>query len=439
MRQRLVKLINEKKEAVTDMESMLALADSEDRDFTPEEQTDFDNLKERALGLQKSIDNENALINAQADMPQVPDVNRETRLETFNREGANSQQRTSQIITFPYRRGTLRCFTGEDGEMRAYRFGQFIRGCAKIPSAIEWCRQNGIALHWEDGSKGAVYQEGVDTQGGYLVLPEFDRDIIRLVNEYGLARRRCRISPMGSDVKSRDRRTGGLTAYFVGENQSGTEVTGSWDQVKLIAKDIMILTRISNQLNADSMIDMADNIAVEAAYAFAKLEDDCLLIGDGSSTYGGIVGINQKLVDINGVDEGGGLILAAGNVMSEVIMGDFDRMIAILPAYAEKRAVWTCSKYFYGAVMGRLLNALGGNTIDLLQRGPTGRQFLGYPVDISESMPKTDGNSQVNCLLGDTYLSTDFGDRVQMMIALSDSASVGGESVFERNQLALRV
>jgi HK97 family phage major capsid protein len=53
-------------------------------------------------------------------------------------------------------------------------------------------------------------------------------------------------------------------------------------------------------------------------------------------------------------------------------------------------------------------------------------------------MPKTDSNSQILALFGDFGLAADFGDRAGIAIATSQSASVGGESVFERDETAVK-
>jgi hypothetical protein len=53
-------------------------------------------------------------------------------------------------------------------------------------------------------------------------------------------------------------------------------------------------------------------------------------------------------------------------------------------------------------------------------------------------MPAADVNSQIACTLGAHDLAASFGDRQQDSIAFSDSATIGGESVFERNQIAIR-
>jgi HK97 family phage major capsid protein len=56
-----------------------------------------------------------------------------------------------------------------------------------------------------------------------------------------------------------------------------------WANVNLVAKTLAALSLISKNLEEDSIIDVVDDLAQEQAYAFALKEDQCWLIGDGTS------------------------------------------------------------------------------------------------------------------------------------------------------------
>ncbi len=440
MRRQLKALNEERASVLLKMDAVLdtASADS-DRALTAEEDTQWASLQAQIDALDKKIELENKMHALKLQQPTVLDICAPTDAQRLS-----IGEPVMKMPALPRRHRNLVAFTGDNeygrADERAYRFGQWIMAIAGNHTARLFCQQRGLMMQPVDLL--ATYNETTNTQGGYLVPPEFDNDIVRLVDTYGVFRRNARVSPMTSDVKSRPRRTGGLTAYFVGESDTGTESTGSWDNLTLTAKDVMVLTRITNQLNADSIIDMADNIAVEAALAFAQLEDNCGFIGTGTSTYGGIVGVNSRLTTLNGVDDGGGIVLGAGNLFSEITLANLNTATARLPVYATiaGQTKWYCSKSVYGQVIERLLAAAGGNTWGILGSGAPGVPgCLGYPVEFTEVMTKTDANSQIIALFGNLRQAADFGDRAAMTIAVSDSASVGGQSVFERNQLAMRV
>ena len=158
--------------------------------------------------------------------------------------------------------------------------------------AKEWCKTRGISIQKAQG-------EGVDSAGGFLVPEELLANIIVLREQFGVFRKECTVVPMGSDTLNWPRRTGGLTAYFTGENQAATESQASWDGINLTAKKLGALTRMSNEIAEDAVVSVADWLVGEIAYAFASKEDDCGFNGDGTSTYGGMRGLATIFADGN--------------------------------------------------------------------------------------------------------------------------------------------
>jgi len=328
---------------------------------------------------------------------------------------------------------TLKAFSGQDAELKAYRFGQYFMATTGMQSAVNYCLNTGMPM--------AVHNEGTNTQGGYLVPHEFGTDLIRLVEKYGVFRQNTNIIPMSSETRSDPRETGSILTYFTGESEAATESTMSWDDVELVAKKLTALTRVTNELNADSAINIGDQIMRSIAYAYALKEDQCGFNGDGTSTYGGITGVRQSLDDAAGNPtsaDAGGVVIADGNAYSEITLNNLEDVIAVLPEYADMDAKWYVSRKFYHGVMTPLITAAGGNTIVTLQNGARQLEFLGYPVVLSQVMPKTEANSQICALFGDLAMASRMGDRETRTIATSEHATIGGESVFERGQLAIR-
>lgn len=343
-------------------------------------------------------------------------------------------------IVFPTQNVSVKSFKSDDfgrAHEKAYKFGMWAAATAGIGWGKAFCQKHGIGLHADIETKGQT--EGTNTAGGYLVPPEFSSELIKLVLEYGVARRLFRTRPMSRDTLSIPRRTGGLTAYFVGEASAGTASQMAFDQVQLVAKKLMTLSLVSSEVNEDAVISWADQLADEASRAIAYKEDLCGFLGTGTSTYGGIVGISTALGNLNGTDEGGGLILGSGNAYSELTLADFHRVVGRTPSYARAGAVWVVSPSFHDAVMQRLQTAAGGNQITQVAGGGIMNQFLGYPVVLSEVMPTTEANSQICALFGNFAQAVSFGDRKQMTMSMSEHATVGGVSVFETDQYAVRV
>jgi HK97 family phage major capsid protein len=425
--------------AVEIRSKMQAMVNENDT-FTDEQQTEFDTLKDNINAVDQGLKNLDAMELAEAKAELIASRELPSTGVPFKKEAAAAPAANNPIIIPANARrwaGNLHSFKGPDADVQAYKAGMFLAATiCKSQKAAQFCEDNGIGISWEN-----LHQEGVDTQGGYLVFPEFEANVIRLVEEYGLVRRSMRISPMMSDVKSRPRRTGGLTAVFVGEGSTITQSTGSWDNVKLVAKKLAAITLITNEVASDAIISIADELVREIALAFATKEDECGFVGDGTSTYGGITGIVTRLSDLNGVDDGGGLVLASDNVFSGLTNGDFNKMIGRLPQYAGIRPEWYISKPAWAETMQRLNDAAGGNTMMDLA-GPQPRSmYKGYPVNWTTGttmLPVSDANSQIIALFGDMRMAADFGDRAGMSIAMSSEATVGSTSTFDTDSFAIR-
>jgi HK97 family phage major capsid protein len=187
---------------------------------------------------------------------------------------------------------------------------------------------------------------------------------------------------------------------------------------------------MSNELNSDAIISLTDDIVGEIAYAFAYKEDQCGFNGDGTSTYGGIVGVREKLgsAGTNQYD--------TGYAYNNIALQDITDTTALLPTYARMGARWFMSPTVYNQLEYLRVNA-GGNTARDLEAGLNMR-FLGYPVVLSEAMPSTATTNQICAIFGDLSLAADFGDRAGTSISVSDSAVVDDDSVFEKDELAVR-
>lgn len=352
-------------------------------------------------------------------------------LKTVQRPAPYSgiQVKSPVDVALPRSYGQVKNFIGKDRQdaaMKAYRFGQWLFGSLfGNQKSAQWCLDNGIEMK--------AHTEGINTQGGVLVPEEFETTLIDLREQYGVFRQNARVEPMASDLKRVPRRTGGLTAYFTNETASITESTAGWDSVQLTARKLGVLTRFSSELNEDAVVNLSDWLAGEIAYAFAQKEDDCGFNGDGTSTYGGIVGVRSALTNLSGtIANIAGLQVGTGNAYSELTLADFHGVVGKLPVYAQGRAKWFVHNTFWSNVMEKLIIASGGAVpVDIVNGAPS-RKFLGYPVVISQVMPATEANSQVCALLGDLTLGAMMGDRRATTLALDNSV------YFASDEIALR-
>lgn len=318
--------------------------------------------------------------------------------------------------------GKLKNFADKE---RAWRFGTWCLGAMGHKKSADFCNANGLALR----TKG--HTEGVNSAGGFLVPDEFENELITLREQFGVFRRNARIWPMASDTLRIPKRSSTLTAYFVGEASAGTESQQVFDSVQLVAKKLMALTTVSSELLEDAVVNIGDDIAGEIAYSFAQKEDSCGFLGDGTSTYGGIVGLENSLTNATYQVSNGAATAPSGVLLAEINAG-----FAKLPAWAYQRnnVKIYCHKSVYHNAFERLAMAAGGVTAAEITAGVQPR-FFGYPVEFVQVMtaaPAADGNTFA--FIGDLSQGCYLGDRRSTAVAFSDSAL----NAFEQDERVVR-
>jgi HK97 family phage major capsid protein len=287
-----------------------------------------------------------------------------------------------------------------------------------------WLRAAGIPLVLAKASA-----ESLGGTGGFLVPSELEPGIIALRDLNGIAGRFAHVVTMGSDERHLPRRVAGVTARFaVPENTAISGSILSWDEMVLIAKKAAALFQISTELHEDERVDLGAYFLIEFATALARLEDDCTFISDGTSTYAGIRGICNLLVDGN--HNAGKAGAAAGNSsLDKITTTDLSNMMGLLPSFAWANARWYCSGAGVGLALGRLA-AVGGGTIG---SAPDGLAYLGFPVSIVPSMPAAGSQiGKIIMLFGDLSLAVVLGRRRAVSVSTSD------HRYFENDQLGLR-
>jgi len=317
--------------------------------------------------------------------------------------------------------GTVRSYKGQDAEKEAYIAGQFFLSINGNENAGSWLKSHGIqnALSTSD-----------NTKGGYLVPEIIESAIIRNVEEFGVARRECRVYPMGVGVTLLPRRAGGFTPVFAGENSTVTASDLAFDQIRLEARKLMVFSSWSSELPEDSIVALGDLLTAEVAQAFAVREDQCLFLGDGTSTYGGMVGLPSALA-------AGSVATTATNVdtPAEITIASFEDAMGKLLQLPGLQPKWYCHSSIYYNVMQRLGYAAAGNSAVNFNGGfaPT---FLGYPVVLCQAMasggPTTDLSGSFICYFGDMSRAVTMGQKRGISIAVDNSYGFNTDSIFFR-------
>jgi HK97 family phage major capsid protein len=407
----------------TQATALVNLAKEQKRDITDDEEATFAEIKAESERI-KEKDRPNAEW-LEKEQERLAASTRQTGLQPTGQDETTGQGSRIVVPATARRSCTLQAYKGPEGEADAYKVGQFIRACVGHADATQWCRDHGIGIR-------AALSTDSDQKGGILVPLEMERAIIDLREEYGVARKYCRVMPMGSDSTIVPRRASGLTAYFVGENSLITASDKAWNQVELNPRKLAALCKYSSELAEDSIISIAEDLTKEIAYAFAVKEDQCLFLGDGTSTYGGISGLITECTTATATTV---TAPTADIAFSDVILTTFESMVGKLPAYPGIRPVWYIHKAAYAASMMRLIDAAGGNTTSTLETGPNMASFLGYPVQFVNVMNSTltdQASAKGLCYFGDIAMATTLGDRRGVAVDIST------DRYFEYDQIGIK-
>lgn len=412
----------ERQHLILSNQDIIALAEKQGRAVNDEELRAMADNTTRAAELEKQIES----LERHMEAKRSAEAALAGTLKPSNRRNIDpvpAGQFSDEGVIEPnyYKVANLKAFKNERA---AYKCGQWLRAqFMGDPRAVRWCKDHGVEAQMREKAQTRAQTEGLNSAGGALVPDEFEASVIDLRETYGVFRRNTKVFPMGRDVMIIPRRTGGLTAYFTTEGVAPTESQKSWNQVNLTTKKLSVLTYMSSELNEDAVINLADDLAQEAAYAFALKEDQCGFLGDGSPTYDGIQGIVTKLeagTTLKSYVDAGSTIDSLG----EVGATSLSKLMGRLPQYARMGAKFYCSQAAFSLIFERLAVSAGGNTMQNIN-GSWTPSYLGYPIEVTQTMFADDGatagNNKVMLLFGRLDLATTMGDRRGISLRVDES------------------
>jgi len=465
----------------TQMAAILDAPREEGKGLSADDAAKFDRLAAEAKVLKAEIlgaDDETKRRRLLTELEEAADAPRSNRPSADQIESQLRQGRSD----FENGRYSLRYFkasrtNGKSAHELAYESGLVLLARAGTGGAKEWalkrCAERGMQLATISPFQG----EDGSSSGGYLVFPEFERNLINLKEQYGVMQQLAYRIPMASDTLIVPRRAGGTAVYYPGENTQLTASAMQFDQVQLIARKYAQLALWSTELNEDSVIAMGDLLSGEMAYQFAKAEDFNAAQGDGSANYAGVVGFLQALaIGKNGVVPtaslvtgsgtsctgtgwaGGGqttcinggysghgyttpALFAAGTAANGASFNAWNQVVANLPIYAEARAKWLMHKTIFWGMIAPIIESAGGNVAMMLLQGIP-LKFLGYDVQFMQAMPIANACSgttaatspavTIPAVLGDVGNTTFMGTRRGVTVRTSDQRFI------EYDQLAIQ-
>ena len=439
------KKIDEKRQALEEILKGAVDEEGEKRDLTDDEASKFDSLEDEVKELREELEKAEK---AEKRFKLVEDLGKESRAGQGRqsrdggfgepgevRAGAEIERAEEKRDTIPatVRRQRARNFekagveSRDESMLKAYRFGRVLAAQMGHRSSQQWL---------DDHRELRVHTEGSNLSGGYLVPDEFVPELINLQEDFGVIRGLLRNVTMSSDVQEWPRLASSVSVAWTGEGDAHTESTAGFDNVKLVAKKLSGITRWSDEIGEDALVDLGDTLMGEFARRLAEAEDDAGFNGDGGSGYGGIVGFK------NALGTAGTITAASGSDTdwSNIAMASFTEAVSTIPQYADDGdAVWVVNRAFAAQVMLDLAIDLGGNTEQNARSAGLPQTFLGYPVVIAQKLPNSASTAEFVAYFGNFRQAGYFGERGSRVTGMTNQASVGGQSTFERDQVAMKI
>lgn len=236
----------------------------------------------------------------------------------------------------------------------------------------------------------AAYAEGANATGGFLVTPEYVWDMIMLARERTFVLNECTILPMGSNSLKVPSELTGVSVAWDDEAGAIDESEGTFSQVTLTAKRMNAYSQISNELLADSQIDIVGLLADQFGYAGALELDNEVLNGDGTKLMSGVCGAAA----------GYSVVLASGstNFSAQTALNYSDAIYRLAESDAANAA------FKINRISAHYLRSLRDSNGQHIYAQPGAGQpntIWGYPSRVSERITSTSAVSTAFAVFGD--------------------------------------
>jgi len=218
-----------------------------------------------------------------------------------------------------------------------------------------------------------VLSTSPDTDGGYLVPMEFERQIIMGLREANVIRSIAKTITTSAERKIPIATTHS-TAQWTAENAAYTESNPTFAQKTIDAFKLTDLVKVSTELLQDSMFDLESYIAAEFARAFGVAEEEAFCVGTGTGQPTGIF-----------TASGGTVGVTAGSATAITVDNIIDLIYALKSPY-RRNAVFLM-KDVTVSTLRKLKDSNGAYLWQPSVQAGQPDRLLGYPIYTSPYAP----------------------------------------------------
>ena len=361
-------------------QSMEALLDGatkdERRDLNEDESKRWDELEAEYEKISASIQREERLQDIDSETSESAPEDRNVRI--VHDSGNNNQQSTNRFGRRSYRA----MFGGEENTLSNSGFKNFREFLTAVHSGVP-----------DERLQFRSMSEGVGSEGGFLVPPEFTAEILDQGLESEIMRPRCQVWPMLTNEKiapgwdGADHSStlyGGFSGQWLAEGETATVTDkGKFRSIKLKAKKLAIFTSASNELVSDVM-SFEEMLNGALSKALSWFLDYACLNGTGAGQPLGMFNC-PSVVEV---------AKESGQSADTILWENICEMFARIHPNCRENAIWIANDTIIPQLLTMTITVgTGGSHINQMHTAPVLREdsgkffLLGKEVFFTEKVP----------------------------------------------------
>jgi HK97 family phage major capsid protein len=230
-----------------------------------------------------------------------------------------------------------------------------------------------------------------DPAGGYLVLPEFDKEFSKKINESSPMRELATVKQGISDTYMRPLDVGRGTARWVAQGSAGAVTTTSeFGMLKIEAHKMEALPDLTVEALEDPYVNLESWLASQTGEEMALLEATAFVSGNGVGKPKGILSYTAgtSTYAVDAVEQ-----VNSGSSGAVTVDGYIDVQNALKEPY-QAGSVWLMKRATFGATL-KLKSTSNYHFLGLqpTDRGSFSMNILGAPVKFADDMSTIGANS----------------------------------------------
>jgi HK97 family phage major capsid protein len=234
-------------------------------------------------------------------------------------------------------------------------------------------------------AKAGYGNTATDADGGYLVPdPDFDAEVERLEEEYGVAMQYADVRRINSNSVKLNKKNGGFELTETSEAGVKPGVKFTIGQVTADLRKFTGIAPATDEVEADAAVDYWNEVAKEFAYARAKKADE-VTFTDATSGILEVAGTEAQTI---------------GSALTDLDWNDIMDAEVKVPSMSQKNGKW----YMHRTVWTKLIQTADENGRYQFQPNPNAPTTpWGTPVVFTEVLPTavTVGSNQAFAVFGD--------------------------------------